>query len=90
MLKARAAQVAMNSYWRIISSEVYEYEADEIMRWIDVLENGEYHSIMEEDMQKAVLYSQGELVRTKYCHDCDAMLAYLDILLDEWKSIAYG
>ena len=79
--EACAAHTAMLSYWRIIASEVYEYEADEIMRWIDVVENGEYHSVMEDDMQKAVLYSQGVLVRTKYSDDCDAMIAYLDILL---------
>ena len=79
--QARAEQAAAKSYWRIVASEVYEYEADEIMRWIDVVETGEYHSVMEDDMMKAVLYSQGELVRTKYSDDCDAMIAYLDILL---------
>ena len=71
----------MDSYWRICASEVYEYEAVEIVRWIDVVECHTYAPEMKDDMMKALLDSQSVLVRTQYSDDCDAMLAYLDILL---------
>tara|TARA_B110000914_G_C15460024_1_gene445367 strand:+ start:152 stop:466 length:315 start_codon:yes stop_codon:yes gene_type:complete len=72
---------AFDAYWRICASEVYEYEAVEIMRWIDEVECLTYAPEMEDDMMKALLDSQSVLVRTQYSDDCDAMIAYLDILL---------